>query len=107
MSVLLKRLSLFLPNVLWVYSFIKEVHFFKSACYVVVLRSVPIDKILSVKNARAWVSLDFTLAKYSATMTIEKMKILGAILELPARQHCQSSLFIAKLGQIGQIGSAV
>ena len=57
MSVLLKRLSMFLPNVLWVYSFIKEVHFFKSACYVVVLRSVPIDKILSVKNARAWVSM--------------------------------------------------
>ena len=40
MSVLLKRLSMFLPNVLWVYSFIKEVHFFKSACYVVVLRSL-------------------------------------------------------------------
>ena len=38
---------------------------------------------------------------------IEKMKILGALLELPAKQHCQSSPFTSKLGQIGQIGSAV
>ena len=37
----------------------------------------------------------------------EKMKILGAVLELPAKQHCQSSPFTSKLGQIGQIGSAV
>jgi hypothetical protein len=37
-------------------------------------------------------------------MAIEKMKILGAVLELPARPHCQSSLFTSKMGQIGQIG---
>ena len=53
--------------------------------------TVPIDTILSVKNARAWVSMDFTLGKYSAPRTIEKIKILGAVLELPAKQHCQSS----------------
>ena len=35
------------------------------------------------------------------------MKILGAVLELPAKQHCQSSPFTSKLGQIGQISSAV
>ena len=29
------------------------------------------------------------------------MKILGAVLELPAKQHCQSSPFTSKLGQIG------
>jgi hypothetical protein len=40
-------------------------------------------------------------------MTMEKMKILGAGLELAAKQHCQSSPFISKLGQIDQIGSAV
>ena len=40
-------------------------------------------------------------------MAIEKMKILGALLELPAEKHCQSSPFTSKLGQIGQIGSAV
>ena len=40
-------------------------------------------------------------------MAIEKIKILGAVLELPAKQHCQSSPFTSKLGQIGQIGSAV
>ena len=35
------------------------------------------------------------------------MKILEAILELPAKQPCQSSPFTLKLDQIGQIGSAV
>ena len=32
------------------------------------------------------------------------MKILGALLELPAKEHYQSSPFTSKLGQIGQIG---
>jgi hypothetical protein len=40
-------------------------------------------------------------------MAIEKMKILGAVLELPAKQHCQPSPFISNFFQIGQIGSAV
>ena len=40
-------------------------------------------------------------------MAVEKIKILGAILELPAKQHCQFSPFTSKLGKIGQIGSAV
>ena len=40
-------------------------------------------------------------------MTIEKIIILGALKELPAKQHCQSSTFTSKLGQIDQIGSAV
>ena len=35
------------------------------------------------------------------------MKILGDILELPAKQHCQFSAFTSKLDHIGQIGSAV
>ena len=29
--------------------------------------------------------------KYLAPRTIGKMKILGAVFELPAKQHCQSS----------------
>ena len=66
-----------------------------------------IAEILSGKNARAWVSIDFTQDKFSAPRTIVKMKILGALLELPAKQLCQSSPFTSKLGQIGQIGSAV
>jgi hypothetical protein len=40
-------------------------------------------------------------------MAIEIIEILGAILELPAKQHCQSSPFTKKMGQIGQICSAV
>jgi hypothetical protein len=37
----------------------------------------------------------------TATMAIEKIKILGALLELPARQHCQSSPFTSNMGQKG------
>ena len=37
---------------------------------------------------------------------LKKIKILGAVLELPAKQHCQSSPFTSKFGQIGQIGTA-
>ena len=64
-------------------------------------------KLLSGKNVRAWVSMDFTQDKFSAPITIKKIKILGAVLELPAKQHCQSSPSTSKLGHIGQIGSAV
>ena len=32
--------------------------------------------------------MDFKLDEYSAPMANEKIKILGAILELPAKQHC-------------------
>ena len=40
-------------------------------------------------------------------MAIKKIKILGAVLELPIKQHCQSSPFTAKMGQMGGIGYAV
>ena len=33
--------------------------------------------------------------------------ILGANLELPAKQHCQFGPFTKKLGKMGLIGSAV
>jgi len=39
--------------------------------------------------------------EYSAPIAIKKIKILGAVLELPAKQHCQSSPFTAKIGQMG------
>ena len=51
--------------------------------------------------------MGFIEDKYSAPRTIEKMEISGAVLELPTKQHCQSSPFTSKLGQIGQIGSDV
>ena len=37
-----------------------------------------IAEILSGKNVRAWVSMDFTQDKFSAPIVIEKIKILGA-----------------------------
>ena len=39
-------------------------------------------------------------------MAIEQIKILGAVLELPAKQHCQSSPFTSKLGQIGSLAGS-
>ena len=51
--------------------------------------------------------MDHIWNRYSAPRTIEKMKMLGAILELPAKQQCQSSPFTSKLGQTCQIGNAV
>jgi hypothetical protein len=40
-------------------------------------------------------------------MAIEKIKILGAVLELQAKHYYQFSPFTSKSGRIGQIGSAV
>ena len=51
--------------------------------------------------------MDFTQNEYSAPRTLEKMKILGAVLELPTKQRCQSGPLVSKLGQIGQISNAV
>ena len=34
-------------------------------------------------------------------MAIEKIKILGVVLELPAKQHCQSSPFTSEVGPNG------
>ena len=36
---------------------------------------------------RAKVAMDITQDKYSAPMAIEKIKILGAVLELPAKHQ--------------------
>jgi hypothetical protein len=38
---------------------------------------------------------------------LKKIKILGAVLELPAKQHCQFSLFSPFSRQMGWFGSAV
>ena len=64
-------------------------------------------EIIYPKNVGALVAMNFTSDKYSAPRAIEKMKILGALLELPAKQHRQSSPFTSKPGQIGQINSTV
>ena len=42
-----------------------------------------------------------------SVMAVEKIKILGAVLELPAKQRCQFSQFTVKMGQMGWIGSAI
>jgi len=45
--------------------------------------------------------MEMSSNEYSAPIAIDKIKILGAVLELPAKQHYQSSPFTAKIGQMG------
>ena len=51
--------------------------------------TVSVDKILGVKIAQTWVSIVSYLKKL---IKILKKKILGAVQNLPARQHSQSTL---------------
>ena len=46
-------------------------------------------EIIYPKNVGTLVAMNFTQDKYSAPRTIEKIKVLGADLELLAKQHCQ------------------
>ena len=60
--------------------------------------TVATDELLYLKNAGTQISMFFTSNEYSAPMAIEKIPI---VLELPARQHGHSSLFITNMGQMG------
>ena len=42
-----------------------------------------------------------------APMAGEKIKIMGAVVEVPAKQHCRFSPFTKNMDKIGLIGSAV
>ena len=55
-------------------------------------------EIIYPKNVGALVVMKFTQNELSAPIAIEKIKIPGALLELPAKQHCQSSTFTSKIG---------
>ena len=57
------------------------------------LENIAKTKIMYPKNVRAKVAIDITEDEYSAPMAIEKIKILGALLELSAKQHCQFGQF--------------
>ena len=50
-------------------------------------------EIIYPKNVGALVAKNFTYDELSAFMAIEKIKILVAVLELPAKQHCQCLKF--------------
>jgi hypothetical protein len=45
--------------------------------------------------------MNFTKNEYSAPSTIEINNTLGAVLELPAKQHCQFGPFLSFMGWIG------
>ena len=51
--------------------------------------------------------MDLSLDEQSTTVVIEKFKILGTILELPAEQPCETSVSTKKLRQMVWIGKAV
>ena len=46
-----------------------------------------------MKDAGTQIAMDFSKNEGLAPMAIENIKILGAVLELPAKQHCQFSPF--------------
>ena len=54
-----------------------------------ILNTVATYELLCLKNVGTQISMFFTSNEESALMAIEKIKILGAVLELPAKQHCQ------------------
>ena len=47
--------------------------------------------------------MDFSQIDGLAPLAIKKIKILRAVLELPAKRHCQFSPFTSTLGQIGSV----
>ena len=61
----------------------------------------PENKLLCPKIGVAQASIDLSSNEYSAPMENEKNKILMAVLELPARQHSQTSSFTVKMNQMG------
>ena len=61
---------------------------------------VATNELLCLKNAGAQISMFSTLNEKSAPMAIKKkIKILGAVLDLSAKQHCQFSPFGPFLGK--------
>ena len=55
--------------------------------------TLPRKNALGPINSGAYVSMKISSNEESAPMVIEQIKILRAVLELPAKQHCQFSPF--------------
>jgi hypothetical protein len=68
----------------------------------VLLYTPPKNKLLC-KKIGVQVSMELSSNKLSTPMAIENIIVLGAVLELIAKQHCQSSPFTLKMGQIGGV----
>ena len=61
----------------------------------------PIEEIIWVKNVRAIVVCGFLMKLLKKKYPENLKKIMGAVWQLPAKQHSQSSPFPLKLGWIG------
>ena len=53
-----------------------------------IANTMAMTEVIYPKNVGASVAMNFTKNGLSAHMAIEKIKILEAVLELPAKQHC-------------------
>ena len=68
--------------------------------------TVAMNELLCLKNAGAQISMVFTSNEYYwHPMAIEKIKILGAVLELPARKQYQSNPFTSKWAELAVLFS--
>jgi hypothetical protein len=74
--------------------------YIKSGRKTLQVNTLATDELLCLKNAGTQISMFFISNEKSALMVIEKIKILWAILELPPRQHCQSSPVTSKMDQM-------
>ena len=67
---------------------------------------LPKNKSIFPKNVGAQVSMEFSSNELSALITIEKkINILGAVLELPGKQLCQSSPFPQKWAKWAELAA--
>ena len=53
-----------------------------------IANTMAMTEMIYPKIVGASVAMNFTKNGLSAPMAIEKIKILGAVLELPAKKHC-------------------
>ena len=79
---------------------------FKELVLIGVAKSWSTDEIIH-HGSYKWIIVLEKWIICSAPLAIERIKILGAVLELPARQQCQFSPLTVKMGQIGWMGSSV
>ena len=63
--------------------------------------TLPKKRLICPKNVGAQVPMEFSSNEQSAPIAIENVKILGAVMEIPAKQQNQFSPFTSKMGQMG------
>ena len=84
-----------------IHSFIPFKKPFQRSFTVSLISTVSKNKLLCLKNSRSqWFSPQINNRR---PWQLKKIKIFGAVLEIPAKQHGQSSPFTTKMGRMGQL----